>query len=83
LQTITVESEVIGTLKSQLITYQTKEQKFDLTPVKTRNWGVYAGLNFDFQSVGAEILLAKPKTIYTVGMDLQQNINVGIAFKLF
>ncbi|MFS4469105.1 hypothetical protein [Maribacter sp. 2210JD10-5] len=88
-QTITVQSEVIGTLKSQKVDYRVFEQQMEI-PIKKRKLEVYTGLFTGVPttpqqniSIGANISLKAPKTIYSIGYDNQQNIYAGISIKLF
>ena len=88
-QTITVESQVTGTLNSQRISYRTNPLKIPIKAVKNRAsffTGVYATLPQlpnEVPAVGLNLSLQNKTQIYTIGYDTQERIHVGVAFKLF
>lgn len=88
-QKITVNSKVIGTLKSQTIQYVTKEQSIFLKPVKLHKTEVFAGISTNIPtipniapSIGLNLHLKTKKNLYTVGFDTAKNVNIGVSFKL-
>lgn len=88
-QTITIESEVIGTLKKQKVDYTIFPQSVTV-PIKKRRLEVYTGLFTSIPtvtqqnlSIGAKVSLKAPKTIYHLGTDNHRNVYLGIDFKLF
>ena len=88
-QTITVESKVIGSLESQRLSYVTNQQEI---PIKVNKQSIklYAGINTQFPinnpygeySIGASLNLVTKKKVYSVGLNNNQTIRIGIAFKI-
>lgn len=89
IQKITVETEVIGTMKSQKVDYTVFEQQAEIRSSKSRtrlDVGVLTSIptnGTNAPSIGARLHLATPKRTYSLGYDNQHNITAGIAFKLF
>lgn len=89
IQKITVETEVIGTMKSQKVDYTVYEQQTEIRSSKSRtrlDVGVFTSIptnGTNVPSIGARLHLATPKRTYSLGYDNQHNITAGIAFKLF
>ena len=90
-QTITVSSKVIGTLKEQKISYKTNPVNIEIKSKKP-SLEVFAGGTTTIPTeVGQKIglgatlsLLNKNKSqIYSVGYDANKNVIVGVSFKLF
>lgn len=88
-QEITIESEVIGTLKSQKVDYKIYPQTIEVQP-RTPKFNVFLGTITTIPTkyttapvLGANISLKTTKTIYQIGYDTQQNVTAGISFKLF
>lgn len=88
-QVITVKSEVIGTLKSQLIEYKTKEQVIEVKTKRMRPT-VYVGGFSSLPTIpdasptfGVQLQIANKKRVLTFGIDNQKTVQVGIALKLF
>ena len=84
-QRITVESKVIGTLKSQRVDYTIFPQQIEVK-AKRPKYSLYAGTYSIVQpntSIGAELTLQAPKTNYTIGYDSNKNLMAGVAFKIF
>lgn len=87
-QTITVKSEVIGTLKSQIISYKTNPQT--ITIKKWKRASIYIGgfsylptIDGESISVGLQLQVVNKKRVLTFGFDNTKKVHVGIAFKLF
>ncbi len=85
-QTITVESEVIGTLVNQKVSYHIPAQQVEVK-TKTQKYHLYGGFSTIIRpnpEPSINLHLTAPKTIYTLGYEpINKGINVGIAFKLF
>ena len=88
-QEITIESEVIGTLKSQKVDYKIYPQTIEVV-TKKPSFNVFLGTFTTIPTkyttapvLGANISLKTTNTIYQIGYDNQRNITAGIAFKLF
>lgn len=93
IQVIKVESNVVGLLKSQSISYKTKEKVIQVKGSEKRN-KVYAsvyypniqnlfdGNNFA-PTMGLKLDLANKKNIYSLGVDSNKNVFVGFGIKLF
>lgn len=89
IQEITIESEVIGTLKSQKVDYRIYPQTIEVK-TKKPTYNVFLGTfttipthNTNAPVIGANISLKTTKNIYQIGYDTQRNITAGISFKLF
>lgn len=90
-QTITVDSKVIGVLKRQTISYITKVKKVTLKPVKLKPSlfiGAFLSVPVDIQTpsnIGVNItLMNKTKNkYYSIGIDNKKYIYIGVNFKLF
>lgn len=92
-QIITVESEVIGTLKRQVISYETKPRTVTLQPKRRERPHVYIGamvgredmstLGISSYYYGAEAQIVGSKKYFSVGYDSRKNIKIGIGIKLF
>lgn len=89
IQVVTVESEVIGTLKNQKISYKTKPQIISLG-VKKEKPVVYIGGFVNLtnkedlkRSAGVQVQVANKKRVLTIGFDNQKTILVGYSLKLF
>ena len=88
-QEIIIESEVIGTLKSQKVEYKIYPQTIEVV-TKKPSFNVFLGTFTSIPTkyttapvLGANISLKTTKTIYQIGYDTQQNVTAGISFKLF
>lgn len=90
-QLITVESEVVGTLKQQTIKYKIKPKTYTIE-TERRKPSLYAGgfvsspiETASAASVGAELLLLNKKQtkLFKVGYDTQKRLHFGVTFKLF
>ncbi len=88
IQTISVESNVIGTLKSQVVNYKTKERTVKVQPDKLKPsvfvGGCFYGI-FEEPVFGANMnLLNKDKNkLFTIGYDTQKRVHFGVTIKLF
>lgn len=91
LQVVTVQSEVIGTLKSQLISYKTKPQTLTVKTERTKPVVYLGGFartpieSFEFAdpSFGINILIANKKNAFNIGVDNRKEVQLGYARKLF
>jgi len=86
-QTITVTSDVIGSLQRQKVDYNIHSTSIKR---KDASEGVYVGVGaslsskeFNLPSLDFNLSFVKNKKIYTLGMDLNQNIKIGIKQKIF
>jgi hypothetical protein len=88
-QEITVETEVIGTMKSQKVDYTVFEQQTEISTSKSSlrlDGGVFTSIPTNATtapSIGVKLNLMTPKQTYSIGYDNQKNIVAGIAFKIF
>lgn len=89
IQVITVKSDVIGTLKSQLIHYETKEQVLKID-VRKKTGSFFVGgfskvplMENEEVTFGVKLDLVKEKNIISAGFDNQKNIIIGYTLKLF
>ncbi len=89
IQVITVKSDVIGTLKSQLIHYETKEQVLKID-VQKKTGSFFVGgfskvplMENEEVAFGVKLDLVKEKNIISAGFDNQKNIIIGYTLKLF
>lgn len=87
-QTISVESNVIGTLKSQVVNYKTKERTVKVQPDKLKPSVFVGGFSygtFEEPVFGANMnLLNKDKNkLFTIGYDTQKRVHFGVTIKLF
>jgi hypothetical protein len=89
IQRITVETEVIGSMKSQKVDYTVFEQQAEIRSPESRtrlDMGVFTSIptnGTNAPSIGTRLNLMTPKRTYSLGYDNQHNITAGIAFKLF
>jgi len=87
-QTISVESNVIGTLKSQVVNYKTKERTVKVQSDKLKPSVFVGGFSygtFEEPVFGANMnLLNKDKNkLFTIGYDTQKRVHFGVTIKLF
>jgi len=91
IQTITVDSKVVGVLKSQSISYVTKTRQLTLKPIKMKP-SIFVGgfiytpvANETASSFGVNLSFMNKtkKQHYTLGIDNRKNIYLGINLKLF
>jgi len=91
IQTITVDSKVVGVLKSQSISYVTKRRQLTLKPIKMKP-SIFVGgfictpvANETASSFGVNLSFMNKtkKQYYTLGIDNRKNIYLGINLKLF
>jgi hypothetical protein len=88
-QIITVKSEVVGTLKKQVISYETKPQTITFKTNRTKPVfyiGGFANLptiQDATPSFGLQIQIANKKRVLTGGIDNKKQIHIGYAIKLF
>lgn len=89
IQIITVKSDVIGTLKSQLIHYETKEQVLKID-VRKKTGSFFVGgfskvplMENEEVTFGLKLDLVKEKNIISAGFDNQKNVIIGYTLKLF
>lgn len=91
LQIITVKSDVVGTLKNQSISYQTKPQTVTVQPNRERPVLYVGGFTsfpvsaFEISQTrfGLQAQLSNQKNSFTLGIDNERNVQVGWAKKLF
>lgn len=89
IQTITVESKVIGTLTEQKISYKTKTITLERSP-RREALSVYGGMFATLPSnlidprpaIGADLTIKLRRTMYKVGYDTSGRVHAGIAFKI-
>lgn len=88
-QVITVKSDVIGTLKSQLIHYETKEQVLKID-VRKKTGSFFVGgfskvplMENEEVTFGLKLDLVEEKNIISAGFDNQKNVIIGYTLKLF
>jgi len=88
-QVITVKSEVIGKLKKQVISYETKPRVIKFKTNRTKPV-VYIGgfanlptIQDAKPSFGLQIQISSKKGVLTSGIDIQKKIHIGYAIKLF
>jgi len=88
-QEIIITSQVIGTLKNQVVNYKIFPQTIEIK-TKTPKYNVFLGTFITIPttdnstpSIGANIALKSPKTLYTLGYTNLKQIQAGIALKLF
>ena len=87
LQTITVDSEVIGTLKKQTISYETKPQ---IQKPKKSKFHTYIGINTNIPTnhlgrfaVGGQFSIQHQKRIYSIGYNTNEEITATLQIQLF
>lgn len=88
IQTITVKSDVVGTLKNQFISYETKLKVIKVKKIKTSLYVgafTYTQLNLDEAKIpiGVKLGYFKKNKIYSIGYDTNKRVQFGVAFKLF
>lgn len=88
-QTITVKSEVVGTLKSQSISYKTKEQVLKVKVKKIRP-SIYVGgfsriptIVGEEISFGVQLNIVNKRNSFGVGFDNQKNVLISYTFNPF
>lgn len=89
IQVITVKSEVVGTLRKQVISYETKPQTITFKTNRAKPV-VYIGgftnlptIKDATPSFGLQIQIANKKRVLTGGIDNKKEIHIGYAIKLF
>lgn len=87
LQTITIDSEVIGTLKKQTISYKTKPQ---IKKPKKSKLHTYLGVttniptnNFGRFAVGGQFSIKHQKRIYSLGYNTNEEVIATLQIQLF
>ena len=85
-QSITVESEVIGTLKSQKVDYKIFPQTVEVK-TKTQKYHLYGGISTIITptpTIEPKLTLKSPKMLYSVGYNLnEKSITAGVQIKIF
>lgn len=90
-QVITVKSAVVGTLKNQSISYETKPQTIKFNTARTKPV-LYAGgftrvplsiLETGQPSFGVQLQLVNKKRSFTLGLDNEKEVHFGYSLKLF
>lgn len=81
-QTIEVESKVIGELESQTISYTIKPNKEKIQLYGGIETNIPTQINRPF-NIGLNLQLKNKNKIYKIGYDTGGNITVGVAFSIF
>lgn len=85
-QSITVESEVIGTLKSQKVDYKIFPQTIEVK-TKTQKYHLYGGISTIITptpTIEPKLTLQSPKMLYSVGYNLNEKaLTAGIQIRIF
>lgn len=91
LQEITVESEVVGTLLSQKISYVTKAYDLEVVQERKRKFpSLYVGIYNDdirggdlFRSTGLKLSVKSGQILFDLGINSNKNVFLGVGIKLF
>lgn len=85
-QTITVETTVIGAISDQIISYRTNPIKKELKSLKSSTniyLGAFTRLSPVQNAVGVNMTLKHGKKLITLGYDTSKTISLGVSIKLF
>lgn len=87
-QVIQVESSVIGILKSQVISYKTKERIIKLQSEKLKPSVFLGGFAYGLAEdpvfgIGANLLNRKKNKLLSIGYDTKKRVHLGFTVKLF
>lgn len=88
IQTIIVETEVVGTMKSQFVKYNTRPKTIIVEHEEIKKISLYAGgfvsdINEPALGLNLNLLNREKNKIFTIGFDTEKRLHIGATFKIY